>query len=418
MMPAAFLLLLPLQLAPPPAAPAQARPQPPTATLTLAEALSRSRAAAPLVVAERARAEALARAARVAGRFADPSLDLRVENWRGGSDFDAGRDLDVFAVALQPLELSGTRGARKRTAEGDSAEAGAVLLGAERQAQVEAARAYARVAAGQALVAALESQAERLRDVVRMLDRRVQEGWAAEADLAKFQGELARAEIQLLRSRLERDAARRRLQALLAAPLPELALDVPGLPPVPEGDPAALAAAAVDALPEVRAAAARLARADGALSLERAKGRPDLALAGGYKRTQGLDTAVAGVVVAMPVFERNGRSRAQAEGEALAAATLLKAARDEQRAALAALVAAARALAERASRVEQDLVQPTEVARAAALSAFREGATDALRLVDAERAHAEARREALELTVDALAASIEARLALGLEALP
>ena len=320
MMPAALLLLLALQPAPPAPVPAPIVPQPPSAALTLAEALSRARAAAPLVVAERARAEALARAARAAGRFADPSLDLRVENWRGGPGFDAGRDLDVFAVALQPLELSGTRGARKRTAEGDSAEAAApLLLGAERQAQVEAARAYARVAAGQGLVAALESQAERLRDVVRMLERRVAGGLGRRGrpDEVPRRAGAGRDPAAALAPRPRRGAAPAR-GARRGAAAGALARRCPAVPPVPEGDPAALAAAAVDGLPAVRAAAARLARADGALSLERAKGRPDLALSGGYKRTQGLDTAVAGVVVAMPrvraqrALEGAGRGRGAA----------------------------------------------------------------------------------------------------------
>jgi hypothetical protein len=41
-----------------------------------------------------------------------------------------------------------------------------------------------------------------------------------------------------------------------------------------------------------------------------------------------------------------------------------------------------------------------------------------LRLLDAERVHGEVRRTALALRLDALAASLEARFALGLETLP
>jgi len=52
------------------------------------------------------------------------------------------------------------------------------------------------------------------------------------------------------------------------------------------------------------------------------------------------------------------------------------------------------------------------------VTAFAEGAVDVLRGVDAERNHAEARREALDLAVQAFVTSCRARLAAGLEALP
>jgi hypothetical protein len=52
------------------------------------------------------------------------------------------------------------------------------------------------------------------------------------------------------------------------------------------------------------------------------------------------------------------------------------------------------------------------------VTAFAEGAVDVLRVVDAERTHADARREALDLAVEAFVTSCRARLAAGLEALP
>ena len=48
---------------------------------------------------------------------------------------------------------------------------------------------------------------------------------------------------------------------------------------------------------------------------------------------------------------------------------------------------AAATLAEQASRVERDLLTPAEGVRNAARATFREGATDVLKLVDAERVY-------------------------------
>jgi outer membrane protein TolC len=49
---------------------------------------------------------------------------------------------------------------------------------------------------------------------------------------------------------------------------------------------------------------------------------------------------------------------------------------------------------------------------------FREGATDVLKLVDAERIYADVRREALSLAIDAYVTAIEARFALAQEEIP
>ena len=49
---------------------------------------------------------------------------------------------------------------------------------------------------------------------------------------------------------------------------------------------------------------------------------------------------------------------------------------------------------------------------------FREGATDVLKLVDAERIYTEVRREALSLAIDAYVAAVEARFAVAEEDIP
>ena len=64
------------------------------------------------------------------------------------------------------------------------------------------------------------------------------------------------------------------------------------------------------------------------------------------------------------------------------------------------------------------MLAPAGVVRSAALATFREGAADVLRLIDAERVYADVRRAVLELRLEALAATIEARFALGEETIP
>jgi outer membrane protein, heavy metal efflux system len=409
-----LLALLLLAQAPPGPAPSP----PAVDTLTLRAAVALARAHSPLAAAARAQAEGAERAARAAGRLADPVLELTTENWRpGAGDFVASADLDVFAVVIQPLDLF-TRGGRKAQARGESDEAAAGRLRAEQDVQLETVRRYLESWRGRDLVAALQAQADNLAGIVAAMEKRVAEGYAAEADLLRFRAEAARSANHLARARIERERAEAELAFLVGRSVAGLRLEKPDPPPPPDGEPDALAEQAMAYRPEVAAARARAARAHGTMSLERARRYPDFALAGGYKRTTGLDTAVVGVVATVPVFERNGRAVARAEADARAADLELEATLTRARAEAAILVRAARNLQARLARLDEDLVRPAEEARRSALAAFREGATDVLRVVDAERTNTEARREALDLTVEAFFASCRARLAAGLEVLP
>ena len=93
---------------------------------------------------------------------------------------------------------------------------------------------------------ALDSNREGLDTLLRAMTSRVREGYAAEADLAKFQAESARVQTQLLRARLELARSLAQLGSLMQEPVPLRAeqLAEPALRPIPTGDPAALAAQA------------------------------------------------------------------------------------------------------------------------------------------------------------------------------
>ncbi|HQQ78889.1 MAG TPA: TolC family protein [Thermoanaerobaculia bacterium] len=150
----------------------------------------------------------------------------------------------------------------------------------------------------------------------------------------------------------------------------------------------------------------------------RARRIPTVALTAGYKRTFGLDTGLAGLVIPLPIFDANAGNVARAEAEEQAAQSRLTALESRLLAGGAAQIAAARELRARALTVEEDLVRPAEGARDAATAAFREGASDVLRLVDARRLYLDARREALDLFAEAALRAAEVRLLLGEEAIP
>jgi cobalt-zinc-cadmium efflux system outer membrane protein len=162
----------------------------------------------------------------------------------------------------------------------------------------------------------------------------------------------------------------------------------------------------------------RLEAARATLRLEKALRAPEPSLTAGYKRTGGLDTALAGIAFPLPLFDTNSTGVARAEAEIRAAEALLRAAELDAAAGTAALVRAARTFAPRAEAAATDLLGAALGARGAARASFREGVSEVLPLVDAERVTAEAVRETLDLAVDARLANLAARLALGQEVVP
>ena len=224
-----WLLLLLVQAAAAPPATGAA----PEGTLTLAEAVALARVHSPLAAAARAQAEGAEKAAKAAGRLADPTLDLRLENWRpGADDFVASTDLDMFAVVTQPLDLF-TRGGRKAQARGESDEAVAGRRRAEEDVQLDTVRRFLETWRGRDLVAALEGQSENLAAIVAAMEKRVAEGYAAEADLLRFRAEAARAANHLARARTEHERAEAELAFLVGKSLKGTSLEKPALPPRP-----------------------------------------------------------------------------------------------------------------------------------------------------------------------------------------
>lgn len=390
--------------------------------LLIDEAIRQALAVSPSRRAAQARTDATAGALFQASRFANPSIDVREENLgpQSGRRTLGDKTVDMFAIISQPLDVSGKRTARTAVAAADQDVARAQLAQVERTLTLETMRLYLAALRAHQLTTFLLVQRDALQIVIDTMSRRVSEGYAAEAELMRFRSEAALLDTQLARMRLEFQQHALALSVLLsmAGPIDGSRLREPQVTDPPIGDPEHLVQQAIARRPELIAARARLMSAQQAVALERARRIPDIALALGYKRTDGFDTIVTGVVVPLPVFDQNTGNIERVLAEERAAVADVEALTKQLTTETVTVIRVAQELATRARTIEEQLLHPVLVVRHAAQTAFREGAGTVLQLVDAERVYTEARRESLTIKLDAYAAVFEARLIMSGEILP
>jgi cobalt-zinc-cadmium efflux system outer membrane protein len=262
----------------------------------------------------------------------------------------------------------------------------------------------------------LDAHERAIDEVVQFVSRRVSQGVAAEGDLRKLEAERARTRITRLRADLDLQQQALTLGVLIGQGDAALAqrVELPPAPPLGAAD----VTAAVERRADVRAAISRVEERRTAAAAERALGSTAIAAMGGYKRTSGFNTGTAGLSIDLPMGLRNTPARLRAEAEITAATLELEQVRELARADIEQSLLAARVFTDQAARVDAELVEPAVIAQRAARAAFREGTGDALALVDADRVYLDSQREALAVQLDAAAASIRARMALGEDPLP
>jgi cobalt-zinc-cadmium efflux system outer membrane protein len=393
---------------PPPAShtlPAAADP------LTLQAALALARQHAPLVRAAEARATAESSAADASRRWRTPTLDLSVENL-GPQDLDH----DAFVWFTQPLDIGARRSTRIAAAQASRDFLTLDVDLRRRSVDLAVIDSYLAVVRARQATSLLDAHERALDEVVQFIGRRVSEGVAPEGDLRKLEAERARTRIARVRADLDLQHQALTLGVLIGQADPVLGqrVELPPAPPVGAID----AAGAVERRADVRAAVARVEERRTAAAAERALGSTAVAATGGYKRTSGFNTGTAGISIDLPMGLRNTPARARAEAEVTVATLELEQARAVARADIDQALLASRVLTDQAARVTTELVEPAVIAQRAARAAFREGTGDALALVDADRVYLDSQREALAVRLDAAAASIRARVALGEDPLP
>ncbi|NWF83828.1 MAG: TolC family protein, partial [Bryobacteraceae bacterium] len=296
--------------------------------LTLDGAVRMALESHPLVASGRESIVAARGLERQARLTFNPRLNMQVENLRipRAEPFVYGQDTDNFAFLQQTFETAGKRSLRGEVAARQIRRNELELAILERNIRLRVTEAWWRALAAQRTRDLIVETLKTFEQTVEYHRVRVKEGAMAEADLIRVQVEAGRFSLAANEAELEEAQARIGLfREMGRTSFPEVRLE--GLLEPPASDPVwPPVEQALSRRPEIQLARALLDQANARTRLEEANARPNIDILGGYKRTNGFDTALAGLQFDLPVRNRNQGNIEAASAEARAARANLAAA--------------------------------------------------------------------------------------------
>lgn len=353
----------------------------------------------------------------------NPLLSIHAENWRfyGDPSFDLGQDLDLFVFGTQPIERGGKRDRRIDLADQGRRIAELKRVETEWRVRQGVRRTFWRALLAQSEEELLRENARVFGQVTKYHEERVREGAMAGVDLIRvrleedklrLQSELAGAETLRAKNELARAMGLRPPQSQF-----HLRGDVRELPQV-GATLDELLRLAMENRADILLAGAEVESARRSVALEAAQAKPNWDVLFGYKRTAGFNTLLGGVTIPLPLFDTN-------EGNIQFRRTLVDRSeallRERQTIARIEIQGAVDVLSKRVemlTQVEQGMVQRAEESWQIAQAAYREGASDLLRFLDAQRSLNEVQllRNRMKLEVQIGIADLEE--VVGSESLP
>ena len=388
-------ILMFLALIVPIAVPAQEQVSVPE-QLTLSDALQIAMRSNPTLLRDRQNLAIANANLRQAKQLPNPQFDVNSESYpvfesNPGSFWN---NQELTFRAGQTIETAGKRSKRTQVAQQDLRATGSDVQNVEREVRLEVKRRYFAVVLAKSQLSLAQEILKQFDDVIRLNEARFKQGELSGLEMNRIRAERLRFYTDVLDSRLQLANSKTALLELLGSGNFGTQFDVTEsltakLHSVQLSE---LQQLAIQARPDLTAAQERLERNRRDLTLQRAEAIPNVTPSFGYKRDFGVNSAVFGLTLPLPLFNRNqaGVSRATAQIEQQrheVNRSLLAVQREVQQG-----YQSLQAQAERLQALEQEYVPAARKAHEIAQESYRLGALDLIGLLDAERVYRETLR--------------------------
>ena len=398
---------------------AQSPPAPIPAKLTLADAMDLVLKQNPVLLREKQNltiADANLRQARL---LPNPDFELNSESYplfesHPGSFLD---NQELSFRAGQTIETAGKRSKRTLVARQERSATGSDLENTIRQLKLDLKRRYYTVVLAKAQHDLAQENLKQFDEIIQLNEARFKQGELSGLEINRVRAERLRFFTDVLDADLQLKLAKTALLELLGVMDLSTTFDVVE-PLTGIGPTVALAdlqAEALRARPDLIASQQRLERNRSDVQLQKAEAVPNLTPTFGYKRDFGVNTAIVGLSLPLPLFNRNqgGVARASAQVE--------QQRHELNRAVLAVgreVQEAYQALDTQTQKVramEQSYVPSARNARDIAQQSYRLGALDLIGLLDSERVYRDTVRSYNQALFDYKAAISQLEAAVGKE---
>ena len=272
----------------------------PSSNITLTDALNLALNANPeIAVALRERA-AIEGARLQAATRPNPTVSALLEDTR-----NATRQTTILLE--QPIELGDKRAMRMLAADARYDAASVSLEVKKSEVQANITVAFYEVLAAQERLRLAQSSMDVAKQAREAVSKRVQSGKISPVEETKSRVAEASVKIEANRASSNLINTRKRLSGLWGNPLPRFLVAEGQVDQIPEAIPLDNLTAMLEGSPNMQRAKLEISTRQALANIENSKRTPDLTVSVGAKRNEelGLNQAVFGVSIPIPVFDRN-----------------------------------------------------------------------------------------------------------------
>lgn len=342
----------------------------------------------------------------------NPTISTLIEDTRSSTR-------ETTLQLSQPIELGNKRAARIEAADTryDAASASVDVKKAEIHADVTSAF-YTVLAAQERLLLSRSSLevAQQARDAAR---KRVKAGKISPVEEVKSQVAESSVRIEMNQAASALNIARKRLTALWGNPLPQFRLAEGQMEEIQAIPSFENLSARLDEAPALKRARLEVESRRTLANIEQTKRTPDITLSIGGRRNEelGLNQAILGISVPIPIFDRNQGNLQEALSRTDKARDELIALRTQLEISLAAAYERSTSARQAAESIRAEILPDARSVFDAAARGFEFGKFSFLDVLDAQRTLAQAKSQYLDALLDAHQASADIERILG-EAIP
>lgn len=380
----------------------------PSSNITLSDALNLALNANPEIAVALSERAAIEGTRLQAATRPNPTVSALLEDTR-----NATRQTTILLE--QPIELGDKRAMRMLAADARYDTASISLEVKKSEIQANVTLAFYEVLAAQERLRLAQSSLDVAKQAREAVSKRVQAGKISPVEETKSRVAEASVKIEANRAASILTSSRKRLTELWGNPLPRFQIAEGQVEQIPEAIPLGSLTAMLEGSPNMQRAKLEISSRQALANIENSKRTPDLTVSVGAKRNEelGLNQAVFGVSIPIPVFDRNQGNLKEALSRTEKARDELIALRVQQETLLAAAYERLVSARQSVETLKTDILPGAQSAFDAATKGFEFGKFGFLDVLDAQRTLVQAKSQYIDILLEAHQATSDIERILG-----